>query len=478
MRVGQRVVRPGILGRPVGMGSRMPGRRVRPFWRLNEENREIVSVITPVALELAFAYVLANLNQLILNLFDGAAVAASTAVGTFVSLVLTMYAVFHVGMGILLAPCWGRAAYREGSGIWTVCLINNVLLSVLIGVVGIFGCSFLLVLLKVPEELQVLAGSYVKIILGFSVFQGITLTFTAAFRAIGSMKTVMLGNTLINGSHAVLNLLFLWFAPAQLQTMETYCRNAIAAQAIGAAFYFCVSLRNPKISFHFPRRRWRWLTRQIFRIGFLGGLECLLYMICQTVVIALIGMLGARELAVKGYTANLINYLILPSAAAGVAASTIIGRSIGQGLEERVKKCMTRCLGLSVWVTLLVEGIVLVIGRSFLQVYVQDPGLLRFCMTIIVADFAVELARCGATVLVASLKAIGDVKTPIYMVLAGAFLNIAVSWLFGLQLGFGLVGIWAGYGVDLIVRTVWGWCCWKKHLAAHSYPVTERLGEL
>ncbi len=51
-------------------------------------------ILRPVVLELIFTFLISNLNSLIINQFSADAVAATTAVGTFLSLMLNLYSVF------------------------------------------------------------------------------------------------------------------------------------------------------------------------------------------------------------------------------------------------------------------------------------------------------------------------------------------------------------------------------------------------
>ncbi len=442
------------------------------------ENPGMGRMLAVVILELIFSYIISNLNTLVLNRFSADAVAATTAVATFLSLMVNLYAVFYVGAGILLAPYWGRKRYQEGCQVWTVALFDNFLFGIVLGAVGMFGNALICRSLQVPLELRDMAGGYLAVALGLSLFQGFTLTCTAAFRAIGNMKTVMLGNTLINGSCVFMNFLILVLVPARAQNIYQFAFAGILSQIFGCLFYLWSASRDARIELRIFHVQWRRefgeTSGKIFRLGFLGGMEGVIYLISQTIVTSMIGSLGTRALMVKGYSANLTNYLTLPSSAFSLVAATMIGLAIGRGDEEQVKRCMKKSVWQSLLMALALEGIVLLFGRSFLTLYVSDGEILRECMWIIIIDFAVELCRCVAAIMVSSLKAIGDVQTPFFMVIAGSLMNVGISWLLGIRLGLGLPGIWAGYGMDLFFRGGLGLLRWRVHVARHSYPVLRQ----
>ncbi len=432
-------------------------------------------ILRPVVLELIFTFLISNLNSLIINRFSADAVAATTAVGTFLSLMLNLYSVFYAGAGILLAPYWGSGRYAEGSSVWSVSLFDNFVLSLVLGGIGFAGHAGICSLLKVPMELQKMAGGYLTIALGLSVFQGFTLTFSTAFRSIGSMHVAMMGNTLISGSCVLLNFLVFKWIPTQQQTIYHYALAGIAAQMLGCAFYFWMARRDTRITLRLFGPDWRQTclqtTGKMFRLGFFGGMEGVIYLLAQTVLVSMIGRLGTDALKISGYCANVTNYLTIPANAFTITTATLVGLAIGAGDEQKLKRCVKQGLRLALGATTALELAALLFGKSVLRLYVSDDAMLRACMQLILVDAFVELSRCVAAILISGLKAIGDVRTPFVMVIVGGGLSIAAAWLFGIRLGLGLPGVWVGYGVDLSLRGIVGMVRWRQHVTRRSYPI-------
>lgn len=435
----------------------------------------LYKMLYPIVLELIFAYICSSINQMIINSFSSQAIAATTAVGTFSSLMLTTFAIFYAGQSILLAPCWGRKEYAEGRQILTVGLIDNILLGLGLAVIWFCAGGFIMRLIHVPADLWDMSGDYLSVALGLSVFQGVTATFATAFRAIGKMKTAMAGSCLINGSWIVWEALTLWLIPAGWQDIRHYALAAILAHILGCAFYIHQASRDENIRLKLLHSNWRAsfraTTRRIAHLGVFSGMESVIYVLSQTIVVSMIGTLGTQSLLVKGYTANLINYIILPASAIPIAASTLIGLSLGKRDEGQMLRYFRQSFRLVCAATVLLEIAALLFGRQFFGMYTSDPQLLDACMVILKIEIAMELFRSIAALLVACLKAIGDVRMPFFMVILGSLINIGVSWLFGIKTDLGLPGIWIGYGADLAFRGIWGLLLWRKHTKRHSYPV-------
>lgn len=450
-------------------------RKLGPRTGSGARDYTLYGMLYPIVLELIFAYICGSVNQMILNRFSVQAVAATTASGTFTSLMVTTFSVFYAGQSILLAPCWGRREYEEGRQILTVGLMDNILLGVFLAAFWFCFDTSIMKLLQIPADLWDMSRGYLSVVLGLSVFQGITATFATTFRAIGKMKTAMAGSCLINGSWILWEFLILWLVPAHSQDIRQYAMAAILAHMLGSAFYIRTAIRDSNIRFRLLHSNWqnrfKSMTGKIVRFGVFGGMENVIYLLSQTVVVAMIGNLGIQALLVKGYTAILINYMILPASAIPIAAATLIGISIGKRDEEGMQRYFRQSLRLICVTTVLLELAALVFGRRFFGMYTNDPLLLNACMKILKMEIAMELFRSFACLLVTSLKAIGDVKMPFYMVILGSLVNISVSWFFGIKAGFGLPGIWIGYCADLAFRSTWGFLLWKKHTRSHSYPV-------
>ena len=65
-------------------------------------------------------------------------------------------------------------------------------------------------------------------------------------------------------------------------------------------------------------------------------------------------------------------------------------------------------------------------------------------------------------VLVRNLQAVGDVKFPVALgILSQWIVGVGIAWLFGIYLGWGLVGIWMAFALDENLRAVLFIIRWK-----------------
>ena len=168
----------------------------------------------------------------------------------------------------------------------------------------------------------------------------------------------------------------------------------------------------------------------------------------------------------KGVKIPVLNFIII-----GVMCLIIIWfrrtklgqdmRAVGQDME------VAKAAGINVDRTRIISVVMSTVCAGFgMVIYLQNIGNFPTCT----AHTQIGMF-CIAALLVACLKAIGDVRMPFFMVILGSLINIGVSWLFGIKAGLGLPGIWIGYWADLAFRGIWGLLLWRKHTRRHSYPV-------
>lgn len=58
-------------------------------------------------------------------------------------------------------------------------------------------------------------------------------------------------------------------------------------------------------------------------------------------------------------------------------------------------------------------------------------------------------------ILTSALQGAGDTKFPMYATLIGIWvIRVGIGYILAVQLGYGLVGVWWGYALDLLLRSV------------------------
>lgn len=420
----------------------------------------------PVLAELIFIGIIGNFNQLIINAFSPDAVAATGSASLVFQLVVNVYGIISIGGSILLAPVIGAKKKEDGIQMALTILIDTMLMGFVLGLGCLLALPLILRMLHIPAELTSMTKEYLAIVLGLSVFQGMLSSLTAVYRSMGRMKLVMVNDALVNLSCVILNGCVLSFIPVHRQSISFYALNGILAQGLGVLVLLAAMKKDGffslKLNFRKVREILRRQSGRILHFGILGGLEGIVYLIGQTVVMGFVGMLGTQAMTARAYAANLTAYMAVFTSALSTACAPLVGMYLGEGRIRDVERICRKVIRLGIALTAVVSAVLMAVSGPVLRIYTKDAVMLEEAYKVLVVNIILELLRAIAGPAVAALKAVGDVVYPFKMVIVGMALNIGLSYICGVVLGWGLTGIWTGYITDMLFRSVMCWMRFKK----------------
>lgn len=421
---------------------------------------EIISMGWPIAAEMILIALLSNANQYIWNSFSADAVATIGSCNQVFSLAANAYGIISVGGSILLAPALGANRKREIPQLIITLIMLTIGAGIFFGVLGLFGIPLCIRVLHIPAELLRMTRQYLMVVLGLSVFQGMLTTLTAVFRSMGRMKLVMVNDVLVNLATLLFNAGVLYLIPRNQQSILLYAMNSIYSQLIGCLVlllilnkegYFDGQLNMSRIG-----KSCRAQLFRILRFGVPAGMEGIVYLIGQVIVVGFVGMLGKDAMIVRAYVLTVTTYMGVMVNVMTTISYPMVGTAVGRGDPLEVTVTSRRMVHWSLAGTVVCCVIFGLISYPFLRLYTQDDGLLRMAMQLVGVNVVFYLGQSLAGPWMAVMKAVGEVKYVFWISVAGMAANLAVSYMLGIAAGFGLIGIWMGYLSDFAIKTV---CC-------------------
>jgi putative MATE family efflux protein len=203
---------------------------------------------------------------------------------------------------------------------------------------------------------------------------------------------------------------------------------------------------------------WHLLSR-IARIGGPSVLEQVMLMLSFMVYAVIALELGTVAFATQRITFNAVMISILPGIGFAIAATTLTGQALGAGRPELAQRTAWIAARLAaLWMGAM--GLVFfVFGDPLLRVFTDDPEVLELgvpALRMIAVSspiWAVPLVLSGA------LRGAGDTRFPLYVTMVtGWLIRVPLGYFFGITLGLGLVGVYAGTLGDAVVgavMTIW-----------------------
>jgi putative MATE family efflux protein len=211
---------------------------------------------------------------------------------------------------------------------------------------------------------------------------------------------------------------------------------------------------------------WQWrqpALRPVLHIGLPGAAENVAWRLAYMASIAVVGRMGTQALATHAYTMQLIHFVVLFAATLGLAAEIMVGHLVGAGLLHQAHQLVRRLLARGLLMALVVSLALALAGRWLLGWFTADVQIIATGSLLLWLTIALETGRTFNLVLVNALRAAGDARYPMQAgVLSFALVLGGGSWLLGLHLGWGLVGVWVAYAADEWLRGLLNWWRWAR----------------
>ena len=429
--------------------------------------RQLFSLTWPIFLEAVLFSIIGSVDTLMLSGYADDAVGAVGVANSIMSLFQVISNIITAGTGILCAQYIGAGkSTKEKQPLIMGALLVNGALGILFSLMAGLGAPVLLGLMGVEAAQYEYARQYLTIVGSFLFVQTVAVTFSSLIRAHGKTKASMVFSLVMNVLNMGLNYIFIYgigslpamgAAGAAIATVVSKCIMCLTA----AIFLFRFVL--PDLSFKPDWKAMGPAMGQILAIGSPAAGEQISYTLSKLVVMAMVTSLGPVALNTYSYVNIVVSYVYLFSMAIGQGTSIMVGWEAGRRQTEKAKHICRFSTNTSTLFSIVILGILCLIRKPMMGIFTDDSAIIAMGAAVILSDFVLELGRSRNLVLVNALRAAGDVRYPLYIGLFSMwFFSVGVSWLLGLGLGWGLVGIWIGLGLDECFRAVLLQIRWEK----------------
>lgn len=405
--------------------------------------------------KLAYPIILANLSLTLLNVVDTAmlgrlspAALAAAGIGgvVFLTVVSTLGAL-SLGTQVLTARRHGEKEMAQCGQV----LDNSLALALILG--GIFTllspwlAHFLPPHLESGATMGRLLGTYIQYRFYGVVFVLLNLAFGGFFNGIGRTKIRMNAAIIIAAANILLNYLLIFgkLGFPQLGVQGAALASTLAT-GLATLYYLGASLgkryRSEYKYFHLS-------NIALSQIGKLGRLSLplmirmLVGMGGFLVFFRIIGRIGTLELAASNILRSLNSISYMVGAALGAAATTLVGRNMGATEYERAEASGWEAVKLGMMVMGALGVLFIFLPASVMRIYTDDLEVIRMGVTILRILGIAQIFNAIGTVLSPALIGAGDTWFILGVEIGNTcFLYLPLAWLFGVHLGFGVIGAW------------------------------------
>lgn len=443
-----------------------------------ENKKQLLHLTWPIFLEAILFSVIGSVDTIMLSGYADNAVGAVGAVNQVLSLFQVISNIITTGTGILCAQYIGAGkTQNQKQPLVLAALLVNTGLGILFSAAALFLGDALLTMVNIAPELRDYAKEYLSIVGGFLFVQMLAMTFTVIIRSHGKTRATMVFSLLMNLCNLALNYVLIYGklgAPALGVSGAAIATVVSKCLACGMAGIYLFVKILPGMSW---RPQWRALggcMRGILAYGSPAAGEQISYTLSKIVVLAMVNDISVTAANAYNYVNIVVSYVYLFSMAVGQGTSIMVGWDVGKKQPESAKGLCRFSVNTAFLFSMGAMVVLSLVRRPMMDLFTNDTAIIELGASVILANFLLEAGRSRNLVLVNSLRAAGDVAFPLYVGLISMWLfSVGFSWLLGIRLGLGLVGIWLGLGLDECFRAIamqirWNRGSWMRRIGKLS----------
>lgn len=420
--------------------------------KMNRNDLKVIGLLAlPVMVETVLQTLLGTVDTFFAGQISDDAIAAVGVTNLIVNIFIAFFTAVSVGTLAVIGRYVGRNDAERGNR----ALQQSFLLSFFIGIiVGALNLLFYRPILEISgagEDILVYAIPYYMVVVVPIVFLCLSLVLFSCLRATKDNVTPMVATGIAN----VLNILFnIFFIKLGLGIMGLALATTLS-RAFGVGILF-IWLTKGTGFLRLPLRGWGVdveMIRSILRIGVPAGGEKLIMRAGQLVYGAMILSIGSYAYVAHNIAGTIENYTYIPSMGFGVAAATLVGIGLGENNPEKAHRMALAANALSTIFMVSMGIIIFIFAPFFAAAFSSTPEVQM--LTVGVLRMIAFFQPCSAItqVIESALQGAGDTRYPMFLTLFGIWgIRVCIGYFLGIICGFGLIGVWTAYIIDISVR--------------------------
>jgi len=440
--------------------------------RPKEMRRRILHLSLPAILRLFLQSLVGTIDIIMIGNFatgeyGKAAIAAVGISNRIVFIILGAFTALSIGSTALVAHHVGAKEEEKANEVLWQSLMLSVLMAIAFMLLGIFFAEHMLrgmlVLMEKPDTFIIEHGSiYIKIVLASMIFGFPLMIINAVFQGIGDMKTPLYLMMLTNLMNVLFNWLLIfgiWIFP------ELGVTGAAIGTSIGRLSGFVVGMvllirgrSHLKLAFRYLSFKLdHMILRGILKIGIPSSLEQFARQSSQIVITILVAGLsaGTAALTANEIAMNVNMLSIMPGFGFSVAAVTLVGQSLGAERKDLAEQYAKQSTYLGTFLMLPVSIMMFVFARPLVLLFNNDPEVVPLAITAVRIIIVAQPILAIFMILAGGLRGAGDTKWVLYITVIGNWgARVALGYLIGDVMGYGLAGFWIAIAIDIIVRAI------------------------
>jgi MATE family multidrug resistance protein len=434
---------------------------------MNSELKPMLALAAPV--------VLAELGWVTMGIVDTLMVGrlGAHAIGAVGLASMLFFAVGVFAMGLLLGldPLVAQAF---GAGRLDEChrwLVDGVWLSLVVAVPTValvYGMRASLDAWGLPPDVLVLVRPYLGILTWGLPPLLLYVSFRRYLQAMNLVRPVMIALLAANAVNAVFNWILIFGhlgAPAMGVRGSAYA--TLLARVFMAAFLFVVILRHEARVV--PRLRDTPMgidvarLRRLFALGLPAAGQMVFEVGVFAAATALAGRVSADALAAHQIALNMAAFTFMVPFGISSAAAVRVGQAVGRRDPPGAMRAGWTAIAIGVGFMAAAAAVFLIAPGLLIRAFTSDPAVIEIGTALLFVAAVFQLFDGVQGVTTGALRGLADTHTAMLWNLAGHWvIGLPLGYVLCFRRGYGVVGLWWGLSVGLIICGVALLVAWAR----------------
>jgi putative MATE family efflux protein len=446
--------------------SDMPSQLAEPQHEPMTQCR-VLALATPIIGENLLQTMVAAVDTFMVARLGAAAVAGVGTGFEIVFFIISILSAIDIGATVLVSQAIGAGERHRANHLARQAIVWGLLLAVPVSVVMYLAAPSIIALFGTESDVAAAATTYLQITAATSVALFLSFVCGAVLRGAGDSRTPLVAAVMANIVNvAVAYVLIFGHLGFPALGVAGSAIGAASGRGIGAAYMLFVMAHGRKaISLHGD---WGWrpefpIARQLFTLGVPAALEQVLSSGAFMTLIAVVALIGTSALAAQQIAFTALSIAFLPAFGFSIAATALVGQSIGARIPSDAKMAWTIALRWAlIWLGIC-GVLVFAFTDRLMGLFTADPAVVAAgvaalkALSLALPFWAVWFVSSGA------LRGSGDTRTPLFIGASTMWLSVLFAWIFVRWFDGGLGSVWLAFVLTTSPASVlMGWAFLRR----------------
>lgn len=421
-------------------------------------NKELKAMIVPLFLEQLLVMLVGMADTLVVSYAGEAAVSGVSLVNQFNTIFIYLFTALASGGAVVISQYIGRNENDSAGKSAGQLLLFSALFSVLIAVIVLVGNKGMLRLLfgRVEDSVMQACITYLRISAYSYPALAVYNAGAAVYRSLGKTDVTMYLSVASNIINVIGNIIgvFVFHAGVAGVAWPSLIARVFSAVVITV---LCFRKKN-EVAY---RAGWIFcwdgkLMGRILNVAVPNGIENGIFQLVKVALSSIVALFGTYQIAANGVAQSIWSMAALAGVSMGPAFITVIGQCMGNQDTEAAEYYFRKLTKITLLLSAAWNLLVFLLTPLFMEFYslsLETKNLVIWLVLIHNVFNAVAFPFSGA--LSNGLRAAGDVKFTMYISVASTiFGRLFLSYLLGIMLDMGVVGIAVAMVCDWCIRAV------------------------